>query len=150
MTALPSRLRVRVVPALHAELPVARLLIGLTIQWHGRDYFSTLLGLTDLAGALEITGEEIASNHRLQQSFFPMDYKLTLEECDHTAIVDLGGGRDFDDRRTYALSSPLVIEPYRTWWRDATNQAIAADQVAIEMNGDSVEAVLKARRIGIP
>jgi len=150
VTALPLHLRVRVVPALHTNVPIDRLLVGLDFRYRGRTYYSTLLGLTNSAGEVKVDGQQLARDFHAAQHQFPMDYRLSLEECDDTAIVGVGGGLGFEKSRATALSSALVREPYRTWWQEAQDQTIAENRAAITLDGSPVEVTLKARKIGLP
>ena len=150
MTEFPSALRIQVVPALRSDVPVRQLLVGLNIRHRGRTYYGTILGLTDEHGALEVTGHMLRDDYCDSQHDFPMDYKLAIAECDPEAIVGLGGGREFEAHRSLALQSPLVREPFRSWWAVAQNNGVAATETAIVLNGTVVEAQLFARRVGVP
>lgn len=150
MAALPEELRVKVVPGFHGDVRVNDLLVGLQFRHSGRTYYSTLLGLTNGAGELEVSGAALARDYRLSQQEFPMDYRLKLEQCDDTAIVGIGGGADFEARRALALAAPLLREPYRSWWAAAHDEEVAADQTAVALDGTSKQACLTARRVGVP
>jgi len=145
----PTALRVRVNPGYRHDIRVDQLLVGLVLRHRARDYYSTLLGLTNVRGELEVGGEELRRRYLQDQRLFPMDYKLSLETLDETAIVGLGGGRDFEASRATALQAPLLDPSYREWWRAAQNQEVAEDETTIACNGTPVEAVLTARRIGL-
>jgi hypothetical protein len=150
MTQLPSKLLIQVTPGFHKDVRVSELLVSLLIRYQGRTYYSTLLGLTDAAGRLEVSGDVIARDYRESQRQFPMDYRLTIAQCDPTAVVGIGGGPDFSARRTAALESAMISEPYRRWWAAARDEEVAADQTAITLDGAAAEARLTARRVGVP
>jgi hypothetical protein len=147
---LPPKLQVRVKPGVRPDVRLDQLLVGLVLRYNRRDYYATLLGLTDARGELVVIGEELERRYAEDQRRFPMDYRLSLGALDGIAVVGLGGGRDFDARRATALESPLLASMYRTWWEKAQNQEVAADETAVTCDGSPVEALLTARRVGIP
>jgi hypothetical protein len=147
---LPGELLVRVKRGIHPDVRVDSLLIGLVLRHHSRDYYATLLGLTDDQGNLRVARNALEDQFREDQRLFPMDYKVMLDECDAVAIVGLAGGRDFAGRRANALKSPFLTPSARSWWATAQNEGVAADEAAVTLSGDAATVELTARRVGLP
>ena len=147
---LPDEVAVRVKRATHPDVRLDSLLIGLVLRHHNRDYYATLLGLTNGQGILRVTGGLLEEQYNEDQRLFPMDYKLRLDECNAVAIVSLAGGRDFSERRANALKSPVLAPSARAWWAEAQNDGLAADEAAVTLDGASTAVELTARRIGLP
>jgi hypothetical protein len=147
---LPDDFVVRVKRGTHPDVRLDSLLIGLVLRHNHRDYYATLLGLTDDQGMLRVAGALVEQQYKEDQGLFPMDYKLKLAQCDPAAIVSLAGGRDFEERRANALRSPLLAPTARSWWADAQNEGLAADEAALTLGGSQATVQLTARRIGVP
>jgi hypothetical protein len=145
--SLPQLIRVTVDS--DPGLPREGLLVGLTLRLGPRDYFSTLLGLTGADGTLTIRDADIAASFAHNQREFPMDYRVALGECDN-AVVDLGGGRDFEKSQEVAADSPLVTQRFKAMWREARNSGIAPMSAPCPLDGTPVNVTLRARRIGLP
>src|SRR5262245_39073954 len=105
---LPDEFVVRVKRGTDPDVCLDSLLIGLVRRTHNRDYYSTLLGLTDGQGMLRMARGVMEEQYKEDQRLFPMDYKLRLDECDPVAIVSLAGGTEFTESRAKALKSPLL------------------------------------------
>jgi hypothetical protein len=125
------------------------LLVGLTFRVGPRDYYGTFIGVTDSAGRVAIQHETLAEEFAEDHRAFPMDYKLSLAECDG-AVVDLADARDFMIRRTAALSSGLLGDRGRTLWLAAKNPGLWAAPAIIPVDGSAVAVTLVARRSGLP
>ena len=147
---LPGEFVVRVRPGTRPDIRLDSLLVGLVLRHNHRDYYATLLGLTDRQGILRVSGSEIEQQYHQDQHLFPMDYKLTLEQCDPVATVGLAGGREFEERRANALRSALLATECRSWWEEARNEELAADETAVTLDGSRAEVQLTARRVGVP
>lgn len=147
MNRFPESILVELEP--DADVPVEKLLVGLTLRRGERDYFSTLAGLTDSEGRIAIRWADIESDYRANQRLFPMDYRLELGECDGL-LIDLGGGSDFETQRASALAAPVLSDEARQHWSAARNTGVASTRLAV-VRGEAVVTVrLRARRIGLP
>lgn len=147
MATWPASISVQVVTP--AELSPESILVGIDFRLGVRDYFSALLGLTDRAGRLFVTREQLLSDFAANQQLFPMDYKVDLGECDR-ALVGITEGNDFPRRREEALKAPFLSGRARELWTNARNPGVWASSTIVPSNGRPVEVTLQARRVGIP
>ena len=120
---LPNRIEVQLVAPLGAS--AHDLLVALDLRYDGRYYFGTLVGLTDSAGYVCISREEIERAFKEDQRLFPMYYRVPLSECDAEAIVRVEGGREFMRRRT-ELDYPFISAETRAVWQRARNERIGS------------------------
>jgi hypothetical protein len=131
---LPQHFRVRAF--FKDELsPAPAILVGLDFLVDGQYYFGTLIGLTDADGITSTSAHEVQATFLEEQRAFPMDYRLSLHDCDPAVRIVIEGGPAFTRRRADALASPVITRRFRGFWEQAHNAQIEPVSVLVPLEG---------------
>ena len=71
--------------------PIPDILVWISTLVRERAYYCALVGLTDSLGIARLSRVELLKSYRSDQQLFPMDYKLSLAECDDAILVGVDG-----------------------------------------------------------
>jgi hypothetical protein len=112
------------------DQPVPEVLVALHFSWHGRFYYAHALGLSDGAGQVRVSDDELLSTFRAQQQQFPMDLKVPLAECDSTVKVNVMGGAEFLSHRS-TLVPGWVTPDWIARWNRARNDHFESNASSI-------------------
>lgn len=100
-------------------------LVAVNLLVSTRYYYGNLVGLTDGAGRVSITSEELERRYASDQARFPMDYKLELIACDAIAEVVLLSEAEVVDA-TRAIEADFSVSPaIQGFYRRARNARFA-------------------------
>ena len=148
MLILPAEIIVRVVNDGH--VPVSRILVLLDVFLEGREYYGTVLGLTGSDGLVRRRREEIGRSFEEDRSFFLMDYKVSLAECDPELSIAVLGGPEFQSAKDSALISGVLEPDVAQRWKEATNGLYRSERIDLchaDANGIT-EIEVQLRQIG--
>jgi hypothetical protein len=117
------------------------LLVALDLLVEGRYYYGCVVGLTDGAGRAVVSRPEVEAQFALDQRTFPMDYRVSLEQCDPVATVRVTGGKEFAEQHAKGGASGLVAPATAARWRRARNAAFRSASAPVQLVGGSRAAV---------
>jgi len=132
MLELPESIEVLVTDTVGR--PLVGILVELDFRWHGNYYFGTHAGLSDSDGLARVPAAQIALASREDQSLFPMDYKVPLDQCDDTIAIGFLGANDFMSARADAIASGLVTARAKTAWARAANSNVLSRRIDIPVS----------------
>ena len=141
---LPSEFEVAV--ATPARVPIEHALVWLNTRVLGQDYFRPFLGLTDVQGVVRVTENDLTRKFVYNRDFYPMDFKVPLEECDDEVVVGIEGGTAFEEHRQAALAASWVTPEAKAMWRRAGNASLqsVSQLVRLPSSGERVTVRLEA------
>jgi hypothetical protein len=130
---LPAAIQIRLVSDAVGIAELSEVLVALDVLHQGRYYFGAVLGLTDTAGRLHIERSDIEQSFTENQRLFPMDYRVSLAQCDAQIAVRVLGGLDFAEAQTAAEENAFMPAEVRDLWRRARNRRLANTQVQLDL-----------------
>jgi hypothetical protein len=139
---LPRTIQVQLICDAPGFAPLSDVLVALDILSLERYYYGTVLGLTDAAGHLRVERSSLERDFVENQRLFPMDYRVSLAQCDHQIAVRVLGGQEFERAQTAAETNALMSDNVRLAWRRARNTALASTSVRIDLREHSRDEIL--------
>jgi hypothetical protein len=121
---IPETTSVRVSLEPPKRTPLPGILVWFRLFLQRQPYFDGLVGLTDSGGVASVSASELVAQFAESQRLFPMDYKVSLDECDDEIEVGIDGNRDFAKARVAALKSGLVGTNATHAWSAAQNELV--------------------------
>jgi hypothetical protein len=140
---LPSAVEVTLSPDDGAT--VTGVLVALDLKYAGRYYYGTHLGLSDRSGRVRLERAALERDFAEDQHLFPMDYRVSLAECDAEALVRVEGGEQFAARRTADIGSPLVSPEAAARWREARNEEVQPTAASAWLDRPDPDGVVRVR-----
>jgi hypothetical protein len=126
--------------------PIGDLLVAADFQLDGRYYYGALLGLTDTKGVLRRTREDLLDGFFENQRTFPMDYKVSLEDCDGVVTLRIPGGHSFVEALK-TVEDGLVRPEWRQDYLKARNRDINSVAASLDLTTmrHTAQATLRVR-----
>jgi hypothetical protein len=137
MLRLPRTLSAQLRDTGGRALAVADVLIGVNLLVDGRYYYGTLVGLTNSRGVARTEGARIEEQFRSDQSDFPMDYKVALENCDSEVEVLVLSQSEIDNAKAQFADATIVSHDVREIYGRAQNWRVEPATLRTVLKADA-------------
>lgn len=124
MLTLPRRITAQLVDPSGRHLAIRDVVIAINLLVQGRYYYGNVLGLTGPSGAVGLDRDELALRFASDQSLFPMDYKVDLEECDPMLEVTIMSSEEVEAALKGMVESKIGSPAIRADYERSRNAAV--------------------------